>query len=353
MDRWKKLPYLANYQEPGTPKPGAVVLAEMIPGGKRPIAAAGHAELRPRPHRDVRHRREAGAGRCRSRWRTSRTRCSGSRCCAGWFPARQDRCCRASPKIVYSDEQAIPLRAEVRDKNYMPLSDARVEAHIMGPDGVLARTLNCGRIRSTSGLYTADWGAVKPGSYVVETVAQRGRRGSRPGRVDFRREDGVAENFRHAAESRTAGKARAATQAGGTRSRTRSGKLAIEISYSEAGISVRETRDLWDMPIFFLMRSAAALRRMAAAPEMGSGLRSLLYRCRSVGFARAGDDALPGTSLGSAASRIMSSASPPGRRRWTKLLKRAGPDVQVADPVRRRRNEARPSSRARERRRQG
>ena len=30
-------------------------------------------------------------------------------------------------------------------------------------------------------------------------------------------------------------------------------KLAKEISYSEAGITTRETRDLWDMPIVFLL----------------------------------------------------------------------------------------------------
>ena len=29
-ERWKKLPYLADYQDPGTPKPGATVLAQMM-----------------------------------------------------------------------------------------------------------------------------------------------------------------------------------------------------------------------------------------------------------------------------------------------------------------------------------
>ena len=42
-------------------------------------------------------------------------------------------------------------------------------------------------------------------------------------------------------------------------------KLPSDIAYSEAGISVRETRDLWDAPIFFvgalLLRSAEWLLR--------------------------------------------------------------------------------------------
>jgi len=35
VERWKKLPYLMDYQEVGTPKPGAVVLAEMNAGNKK------------------------------------------------------------------------------------------------------------------------------------------------------------------------------------------------------------------------------------------------------------------------------------------------------------------------------
>ena len=33
-------------------------------------------------------------------------------------------------------------------------------------------------------------------------------------------------------------------------------KLTYEISYSEAGITTRETRDLWDMPVIFLLAMA-------------------------------------------------------------------------------------------------
>ena len=38
-ERWKKLPYLMDYQDPGTPKPGAAVLAEMKAGGRTHAAA--------------------------------------------------------------------------------------------------------------------------------------------------------------------------------------------------------------------------------------------------------------------------------------------------------------------------
>ena len=49
IERWKKLPYLMDYQDAGTPKPGATVLAQMS-GGRADDAVAGHGELRPWPH---------------------------------------------------------------------------------------------------------------------------------------------------------------------------------------------------------------------------------------------------------------------------------------------------------------
>ena len=35
VERWKKLPYLMDFQEAGTPKPGALVLAEMNAAGHK------------------------------------------------------------------------------------------------------------------------------------------------------------------------------------------------------------------------------------------------------------------------------------------------------------------------------
>ena len=71
--------------------------------------------------------------------------------------------------------------------------------------------------------------------------------------LTFRREDGVAENFHIDAESRTAGKAGRADRRPLLHARRTPRKLAEDISYSEAGITARETKDLWDMPMVFLL----------------------------------------------------------------------------------------------------
>jgi hypothetical protein len=116
------------------------------------------------------------------------------------------------------------------------------------------------------GVYTAEYSAEKPGSYIAEIMVQQ-QDGAKPNAADdpgsdvitFRREDGVAENFRTAQNRDLLEKL--AEQTGGRYYRAKDmGRLASEISYSEAGITTRETKDIWDMPIVFLL--ALMLRSM-------------------------------------------------------------------------------------------
>jgi hypothetical protein len=68
----------------------------------------------------------------------------------------------------------------------------------------------------------------------------------------FRREDGVAENFGTSQNRELLEKL--AEQTGGRYYKPdQASRLASEISYSEAGITAREARDLWDMPAIFLL----------------------------------------------------------------------------------------------------
>jgi hypothetical protein len=113
-------------------------------------------------------------------------------------------------------------------------------------------------------VYTADYTTPKAGSYLVEMVAKHGTEELGRDVLTFRREDGVAENFR--AEQNRELLEKLSSETGGRYYKPEdSGKLGNDISYSEAGITVRETRDLWDMPAIFLvlvmLRSAEWLLR--------------------------------------------------------------------------------------------
>lgn len=249
--RWKKLPYLMNYQEPGTPKPGAVVLAEMMPrtaGGRLPLLTIENYG---------RGRTAVFATEGSWRWQmlqplSDMTHEMFYRQLLRWLvTGTPTHVTATTPQPLLADESHVRLRAEVRDNTYLPSADAQVEAHILGPGNVSA-TVEMRPNSLEPGVYTGDWTAEAPGSYLAEVVARRGSDELGRDVVTFRREDGVAENFR--AEQNRDLLEKLSSETGGRYYRPAgAGRLSNEISYSEAGISVRENKDIWDMPALFLL----------------------------------------------------------------------------------------------------
>lgn len=248
--RWKKLPYMMNFEEGGVPKAGALVLAESVVQGRartpllvtqnygrgRTAVMATGGTWRWQMQSPLGDRAHPMFWQQLVRWLVSGT--------PGHVSASTDR-------SLLADERRAKLRAEVRDSTFLPASDARVQAHIMGPNN-LSQTIELRPEAQEPGAYSAEWGAEKPGPYLVEISAFRGNEEVGRDVVTFRREDEVAENF-HAEQNRELLE-KLASQTGGRYYRpSDAARLADDITYSEAGISVRETRDLWNMPVLFLL----------------------------------------------------------------------------------------------------
>ena len=157
------------------------------------------------------------------------------------------------PQQTLMDEGHVRMTAVVRDKEFSPAADARVTAHVIGPQGSSA-VVDFAPVPNAPGTFAMDWTADKPGSYVAEVSATGGKGGVDLGKdvVDFRREDGVAENF-HTEQNRELLEKLSDATGGRYWQQSELERLPKEISYSEAGISVRDTKDLWDMPIAFLL----------------------------------------------------------------------------------------------------
>ena len=249
-DRWKKLPYVMNFQDAGQPKPGAVVLLDALPltGGRIPLLITQNFG---------RGRTAIFATGGSWRWQMLQPLADKShemfyQQLLRWVVADTPRRVTTStPKQLISDDKHVSLRAQVRDRTYLPASDAKTEAHILGPEG-LAESIEMRPDPLESGVYTADWTTPKAGSYLVEVVSTRGTEELGRDTMTFRREDGVAENFRIEQNRELLEKLSAET--GGRYYKPEDAqRLGTDISYSEAGITVRETRDLWDMPIIFLL----------------------------------------------------------------------------------------------------
>jgi len=101
-----------------------------------------------------------------------------------------------APKVVVvlSDDTKVPIRVEVRDKQYKPVLNAKVQARFLSPDGSSA-TLELSPKPLEEGIYEGEWTAEKAGSYVTEIIAGHETEQIGHDVVTFRREDGAAENF--------------------------------------------------------------------------------------------------------------------------------------------------------------
>ncbi len=249
MERWKKLPFLADYQEAGAPKAGAVVLVDaQVSGRKMPLLVT----------------QNYGRGRVavmatQGTWRWQMTQPLADKSHEMFWQQLlrwvvQDtpgHLVATTPKPVLADDPKVVLRAEVRDRNYLPAIDTKVTANIIGPGGV-AEQVELLPDPVTPGTFVSEWRAEKPGAYVAEMVAKKGEEEQGRDVLNFRREDGVAENF--GAEQNKELLQKLAMETGGRYYPVNNlGKLPEEISYSEAGITIRETKDLWNMPAVFLL----------------------------------------------------------------------------------------------------
>jgi uncharacterized membrane protein len=248
-DHWEVLPYLANYQDAGTPKPGATVLANVNAGGKRlPLLITQNYG---------RGRSAVLATAGTWRWRMQQPATDTSQ--ATFWKQLLRWAAEAAPTPVVTttatpnlmDSGRIQLRAEVRDKNYIPVSDAEVSAHIIQPDGS-PQTIPLRSEPMKPGIYAADWDAPLTGAYVAEVSANRGKDRLGSDVLPFHRENGVAENF-HREQNRDLLQKLAEDTGGHYYTPQTANRLVDEISYSEAGITSREIKDLWNMPVVFLL----------------------------------------------------------------------------------------------------
>ena len=250
-ERWKKLTYLADYEDPGSPKPGATELIDMHAGRRKlPLLITesyGHG------------RTAILATGGTWRWQMSEALGDPShdlfwQQLLRWLVGESPGPVAASmPARLLMDEGHVQLTAQVRDRTFHAAPDAHVTAHIIGPQG-LDQLMDLSPSPDTPGTYRAEWTAERPGSYLAEVIAESpGNHHEDLGRdvLTFQREDGVAENF-HTEQNRPLLE-RLAKETGGSYWQPSEVKnLPRDISYSEAGISVRSTKELWNMPIAFL-----------------------------------------------------------------------------------------------------
>jgi hypothetical protein len=237
-----------DYQDPGNPKPGATVLAEMHANRAMPLLVT----------ENYGHGRTAILATSGT-WRWQMSSPLGDTAhdlfwqqFMRWLSADSPGRVAASMSAeTLMDDGHVHLTALVRDAQFNPAPDAHVTAHMIGPDNESA-LVDMAPVPNSPGTFEADWTADKAGAYGAEVVADCGKDELGKDVLPFRRSDGVAENF-HTDQNRALLEKLSNDTGGRYWKQDELSKLPSEISYSEAGISVRDTKELWNMPIVFIV----------------------------------------------------------------------------------------------------
>jgi hypothetical protein len=147
--------------------------------------------------------------------------------------------------------EPVTLQARVSDEAYLDVNDAQVVARVTTPSGRSVEVPLEWTLRE-DGAYAGRMIADEQGIYRLEAEARRGRDTTRSQAASLLVDDHGADVEQ--AELRTPLLRRLASETQGRYyPLANAGALPDDVIYTESGITVREARDLWDMPALFLI----------------------------------------------------------------------------------------------------
>ena len=169
----------------------------------------------------------------------------------------------SAERSFYAAGDPVRIRAEVADEKFLSINDAQVTARVTGPSGKSVDVALKQTVEGGFEGYSAGFRPDEDGLYRVEVTAKR--QGSKqataavlaPGRTSFlvgpvNREAWNAAQNRELLE-------RVASETGGKYyTLDRADDLIDDITHRDSASSIRETKDLWDMPFNFLLVLALA-----------------------------------------------------------------------------------------------
>ena len=143
------------------------------------------------------------------------------------------------------------MRAEARDALYLPVNGARVTALVTTPGGDVSE-LPMEWTIDRDGEYRGSFTAAQAGDYEVRVRAALGDRTVTSDPALVHAGELGAEYFD--AEMRGSLLRRVAEETGGRfYTASSAGALPQDVVYTESGTTVRQQKELWDMPLNFLL----------------------------------------------------------------------------------------------------
>ena len=178
----------------------------------------------------------------------------------------------STERVYYGDESSVTFRADVRDEEYAPATDATVSLQVDFPGGAV-ETLTMQAVPGVPGRYESTVDAAPTGIYRVvaeatmaaePTAGETTADGTTPvaaapereslgrSRLAIRREDGISEHFQ-VQQNRALLERIAASTGGRYFTLEEADEIPEAVQFSDAGIVERRLLELWNMPFFFLL----------------------------------------------------------------------------------------------------
>jgi hypothetical protein len=161
-----------------------------------------------------------------------------------------------SDKDTYLPGEAVNITAEVADKEFKRLNNARVTAKLLGPDN-LSETLPMDWSGAQDGSYqTTVTAATREGTYQLEVEAVQGTEKLGTYRTAFQVKDRPVEFYDASLDAGNLRSIAAQTAQGRYYPLANLGDIPEDAVYVDTINSFVEQKELWDVPILFMMLCA-------------------------------------------------------------------------------------------------
>jgi len=157
-----------------------------------------------------------------------------------------------SEQDVYALDDTVRIVADIRDKKYNAVTDARATARVTKPSGVNVEVPLKFTTLNGVNTYDGEFKVDELGQHKIELVGSSGTLGPLNAKSDLLVSD-LNREFYGAAQNSDLLK-RVATETGGKYyTPSEAQKLLDDLTYRQSPYSERVTKDLWDMPINFML----------------------------------------------------------------------------------------------------
>ncbi|OLC33152.1 MAG: hypothetical protein AUG08_13980 [Acidobacteria bacterium 13_1_20CM_2_55_15] len=154
-------------------------------------------------------------------------------------------------KDTHLPGETVRLTAEISNKKFERMNNAKVVAKVTNPDGV-TESIPLDWNGSGEGTYQSEFNAKDPGIYQVEVDATQGSENLGTGRASFQVQDRPIEYYNASLDARLL-QSVASSTGGRYYPLSKIGDVPEDAQYVEGETSFIEQKELWDVPFLFML----------------------------------------------------------------------------------------------------